>query len=79
MNINLTLNLTESNEWSFQIVKKINTALKVYESCKRANCSCYKDVIDKDLAPFKAGITREQFAFATPKGTKYQVRSQYKM
>lgn len=48
-------------------------ALDKYAPCQKANCSCHKDVLYKDLSPFKDGITKEQFNSAQGKGTKYQV------
>ncbi|KOB63523.1 CAP10 family protein, partial [Operophtera brumata] len=56
----------ESNE----ITSKITSGLEQYVPCKRDNCSCHKSVINLDLAPFKDGITKEQFAVARSKGTK---------
>lgn len=61
--------ISELNELS----SKITSALEQYVPCKRDNCSCHKSVINLDLAPFKDGITKEQFAVARSKGTKYQV------
>lgn len=63
----------EANEWSYEISKKISNALEQYVPCRKANCSCYKSVIDEDLAPFRDGITKEHFASARVKGTKYQI------
>ncbi|XP_049887250.1 O-glucosyltransferase rumi homolog [Pectinophora gossypiella] len=63
----------EINEWATKIRDKITFALEQYQSCERANCSCHKAVIDKDLAPFSEGITRELIEQAGSKGTKYQI------
>lgn len=52
---------------------KITSALEQYVPCKQYNCSCHKSVLNLDLAPFKDGVTKEQFDIAQSKGTKYQV------
>jgi protein glucosyltransferase len=30
----------------------------VYNPCSQENCSCHTSVIEKDLSPFKNGITK---------------------
>lgn len=64
---------SETNEWSYEISKKITNALEQYAPCIRANCRCHKNVTDQDLVPFRDGITKKHFANAQVKGTKYQV------
>ncbi|KAG6462084.1 hypothetical protein O3G_MSEX013047 [Manduca sexta] len=63
----------EINEWYSKINSEINLAIDQYIPCQRVNCSCYKSVIDQDLKPFKDGITKEQYAQARTKATKYQI------
>lgn len=65
--------ITEINELTSKISKEINLALEYYIPCKKANCSCHKAVIDRDLATYKDGITKELFEHARSKGVKYQV------
>lgn len=72
-NANISIWLTESNNWSLKIKEQIKTAVNDYVPCKVENCSCHKSVIDEDLAPFKGGITKELFDRARAKATKYQV------
>ncbi|XP_059048956.1 O-glucosyltransferase rumi homolog [Achroia grisella] len=61
------------NEWGSKINKKIQVAMKQYTPCERTNCSCHKAVIGQDLRPYQDGITKELFAVARSKGTKYQI------
>lgn len=70
---NYKLLITEINELTSKISQEVNLALEYYIPCKRANCSCHKAVIDRDLATYKDGITKEMFEFARSKGVKYQV------
>ncbi|XP_026323939.1 O-glucosyltransferase rumi homolog [Hyposmocoma kahamanoa] len=66
----------EINELTSKISKEINLALEYYIPCKKANCSCHKAVIDRDLATYKDGITKELFEHARSKGVKYQIIDQ---
>lgn len=61
------------NEWVSKINKEIKLAVEKYVPCKKESCDCYKPVINQDLAPFNDGISKEMFALAGAKGTKYQV------
>uniref|UniRef100_A0A1B6DS49 Glycosyl transferase CAP10 domain-containing protein n=2 Tax=Clastoptera arizonana TaxID=38151 RepID=A0A1B6DS49_9HEMI len=47
------------------------TAKTQYTPCTFNNCSCYLDVILKDLEPFKKGITANMLKSAKQKGTRY--------
>ncbi|KAF4518703.1 hypothetical protein B566_EDAN013722 [Ephemera danica] len=53
-------------------LKVIEKALSSYQPCNNSS-SCYLDVIKKDLAPFKGGITKEHIADGADRGTKYQI------
>ncbi|XP_047536598.1 O-glucosyltransferase rumi homolog [Vanessa atalanta] len=61
------------NKWTNKISNIINSELQAYDPCVRTNCSCHKNVIEKDLEPFSSGITKEMFEIAQAKGTKYQI------
>ncbi|XP_023945819.2 O-glucosyltransferase rumi homolog [Bicyclus anynana] len=63
----------EANDWHSRIKNQIQQALDEYKPCMAKNCSCHKDVLEKDLLPFKGGITKEMFTLAQSKGTKYQI------
>ena len=65
----------EINDWDADITKIVELAVSKYNPCIQANCSCHKEVIYKDLQPFREGITKEMFDIAVAKGTKYQVSS----
>ncbi|XP_053600787.1 O-glucosyltransferase rumi homolog isoform X2 [Plodia interpunctella] len=61
------------NGWESKLRKEIQIAVDSYIPCESSKCSCHKKVIEQDLAPFKEGITRDQFSIALAKGTKYQI------
>ncbi|XP_041974208.1 O-glucosyltransferase rumi homolog [Aricia agestis] len=65
----------ETNIWTSKITNEIDLALENYKPCIQSNCSCHKDVIERDLLPFAGGITKEMFSSAQPKGTNYQIIS----
>ncbi|CAG9782945.1 unnamed protein product [Diatraea saccharalis] len=63
----------EINELSSKINKEVQLALEEYDPCDNKYCNCHSSVIDKDLEVFADGITKDQFALARAKGTKYQI------
>ncbi|XP_028171067.1 O-glucosyltransferase rumi homolog [Ostrinia furnacalis] len=63
----------EINDWSTKVNQQIKSALAKYTPCEKKHCSCHSAVIEQDLQPFSDGITKEQFAIAVAKGTKYQI------
>lgn len=63
-----------SEDWTAKLIEQINSAVENYTPCEKKKCSCHSSVIENDLQPFSDGITKEQFAIARAKGTKYQVR-----
>ncbi|KAL0850092.1 hypothetical protein ABMA28_011980 [Loxostege sticticalis] len=62
-----------SEDWIAKIIEQINSAVQNYTPCEKKKCSCHSSVIENDLQPFSDGITKEQFAIARAKGTKYQI------
>ncbi|KAJ8047044.1 Protein O-glucosyltransferase 1 [Holothuria leucospilota] len=63
-----------ADKWNTYL-NKIDTALSTVEECTSDDCSCFTDVIDEDLNPWKrqGGITKEDIAAAESLGTKYQI------
>ncbi|XP_001500762.2 protein O-glucosyltransferase 1 [Equus caballus] len=56
-------------------IDQINRSLENYEPCSSQNCSCYHGVIEEDLTPFRAGISRKMMAEVVKRklGTHYQI------
>uniref|UniRef100_A0A023F7V1 Putative o-glucosyltransferase rumi n=1 Tax=Triatoma infestans TaxID=30076 RepID=A0A023F7V1_TRIIF len=50
-----------------------NKALALYKNQTCDECSCYLNVIEADLRPFKNGITEEMIRICSSKGVKYQL------
>lgn len=51
----------EKNKWQ-KYTSQIDEAMKVYEPCMSSNCSCHKNQLEMDLAPWKEeGISEELF------------------
>ena len=40
-------------------LKLIQDSVSAYKPCPQESCNCYSSVIDKDLSPFKSGITKD--------------------
>jgi protein glucosyltransferase len=47
--------IPEANKY----LKLIQDAVSTYKPCSQENCSCHASVIEKDLSPFKSGITKD--------------------
>lgn len=61
-----------NSKWQ-KYLKLIDEAVSKYEDCALDDCSCHTSVIDNDLEPFKAGISRDLFNKANEKGSHYQI------
>ncbi|XP_071818025.1 protein O-glucosyltransferase 1-like [Apostichopus japonicus] len=67
-------NSVAEDEWS-KYKSLIDDALKNYQEFTENDCSCFTDVIDEDLAPWKerGGISQDDIDAAKSMGTKYQI------
>lgn len=54
-------------------LKLIQESVSAYKPCPQESCYCYSSVIDKDLSPFKSGITKDMINSIKNKGTRYQI------
>ncbi|XP_053169093.1 protein O-glucosyltransferase 1 isoform X2 [Hemicordylus capensis] len=54
---------------------QIDRAVENYRPCIKDNCSCHQTVWEQDLAPFRAGISKELLSEAISRrlGTNYQI------
>ncbi|XP_065829931.1 protein O-glucosyltransferase 1-like isoform X2 [Oscarella lobularis] len=53
--------------------KSIKAAVESHKDCPKEKCSCYNEVLEKDLELWKDGISEETFNEAKPKGIYYQI------
>ncbi|XP_054709758.1 protein O-glucosyltransferase 1-like [Uloborus diversus] len=65
---------TENDSKWKRIIDVINNAVKSSDSCSSDDCSCYFNVIEEDLSPWKEkGITYDDIKESQSKGTLYQI------
>ncbi|XP_037552281.1 protein O-glucosyltransferase 1 [Nematolebias whitei] len=57
------------------IREKISDAVRGYAPCSSANCSCHLGVLQRDLEPFRGGVSADLMASAVQRGvgTHYQI------
>ncbi|XP_055377838.1 O-glucosyltransferase rumi homolog [Condylostylus longicornis] len=60
-------------ESSNKIFKQIEDSLHSYTPCSNRSCECHLPIIERDLAQFSGGITKEMIDSVANKGTKYQI------
>lgn len=63
-----------SNEKYKKYIEAINEAERNYIECNTTRCECFKNIIIRDLKPFKKnGISKELIDIAKTRGTFYQI------
>ncbi|XP_043498721.1 O-glucosyltransferase rumi homolog [Polistes fuscatus] len=63
-----------SNEKYKKYIEAINEAERNYIECNATRCECFKNIIIRDLKPFKKnGISKELIDIAKTRGTFYQI------
>ncbi|XP_030636725.1 protein O-glucosyltransferase 1 [Chanos chanos] len=64
----------KGNRWQ-KYLDKITKATQNYKPCDQQNCSCHLNVLKKDLAPFRGGISEELMSSTVRRGvgTHYQI------
>lgn len=67
--MHLLIYLLESNIYLTQI----ESALSQHKPCNGTKCICNVEVIDRDLEPYKSGITEDMIRSVRDRGTKYQI------
>lgn len=57
------------------VLHQIETAVENYQPCERQNCSCHHSVLERDLAIFRDGITKDLLSDVVDRklGTHYQI------